>query len=139
MGSQSEATGSFFRSSFTRVNSRSSISSNFLFLVMSALGKGLGEEVYDESDDRDEERGELIGDEATTGEVGLSLGTGANEAKSSAAQAELKVFRPFGFLAGGSSFGSFRTTVALGALLLTVRLEMTSFRAVVRFFRGDSV
>ena len=104
---------------------------------MTALGKG--EEVYDEpeSDDRDEERVELIGDEATTGEVSLSLGTGANEAKSSAAQAELKVFRPFGFLAGGSSFGSFGTTVALGALLLTVRLEM--FRAAVRFFRGDSV
>lgn len=111
-----------------------SISSNFLFLVTSALGRG---EVSDELDV--EVRGEQREDDATTEGIASVLWTGGNEAKSWGAQAELKVCRPFSFLAGGSSFGSVRPTAALRALIPTVRLKMTSSRATVRFIREDTV
>ena len=64
---------------------------------MTALGEG-------EEASNDSERGELIEDEEAMGSARL----GRNRVMSSAAQAELKVFRPLGFLTK-PSFGSCET------------------------------
>ena len=99
----------------------SSISSIFLFLVMN-------DEEEDSAGKSDSEvGGKLMEDETTTSE------TGAKEARSSAAEAELKVARPFPFLSGGSSLGSHEITVALGP-----ELKLASFRVVLCFLdKGD--
>lgn len=72
----------------------------------------------DEEDDAtgkpDSEAGGELMDEATTS------GTGEKEARSSAAEAESKVARPFLFLAGGSSFD------------FNAKLQVVSLRAVLR-------
>ena len=103
----------------------------FLFAVSltSALSLFLGggelEEMFDTDESDGGKGGELTADEATMGGVSLAFCPGVKDAKSSAVQAELKVFRPFGFLARGSSFSSkLEPTViaALKALILAARL-----------------
>jgi hypothetical protein len=131
-GSHSEASGWLFRSVVNSRSSSLSISLSFLFLVLRALGRG--EEVSDKSDI--EVRGEQIEDDALTEGIALVLWTGANKAK---AQAELKVCRPFGFLAGGLSLGSVKPIAALQALIPTVRLKLTSSRVAVRFLGENPV
>lgn len=90
----SETTDCLFCSSFAGMNSRSSISSSFLFLVVTALGEG--EEAASNESEIDE-RGELIEDEEVMGSAGLGR------------DREFKVFQPLDFLTKCSSFGSSET------------------------------
>jgi hypothetical protein len=105
------------------------IPSSFLFLVVMAASRE-GEEVSDTEQLDSKAGGEL------TKDVESALWWGAKGDRSSAAQAELNVIRPFCFLTVGTtaSFGSSKALV----LRLAARIEPASFRAAVRFFRlGD--
>ena len=104
----------------------SAVSSSFLFLVMVTTSvSGEREEVSDT--EQSEEWGAL----AIMGDVELALWSGANSDRSSAAQAELKVIRPFCFLSRGTT-ASFDLSKAL---ILAVRVELALFRTAVRFFK----
>lgn len=100
------------------------MSLSFLFLVEIALGAEEELDFMVSEESVSGVRGEPTGDEATTGVASMALRTGVKTgtkaARSSAAQAELKVLRPFAFLAGGSSFGSCKAIAAFEALILVL-------------------